>query len=171
MWRVAGILATSRALGDFPLKEPRKLVTAEPDVLTFSLRDHKVSTKDMTLPFFFFFSSILPVALFFDLAFHWYLHISISSFSNNYHTLLLLFQAHFVILATDGLWDVFSNEEAVAYIRDHIHESDFGAKSLCMSAYYRGSQDNITVAILNIDKLGLWMMYSFFLIISVVQKN
>lgn len=104
VWRVAGILATSRALGDFPLKEPRKLVTAEPDVLTFSLRDHK---------------------------------------------------AHFVILATDGLWDVLTNEEAVAFVRDHIHEPDFGAKSLTLHAYYRGSQDNITVAILNIDKLGL----------------
>ena len=42
VWRVAGILATSRALGDFPLKDPRKLITAEPDVLTFSLKDHKV---------------------------------------------------------------------------------------------------------------------------------
>lgn len=104
VWRVAGILATSRALGDFPLKEPRKLITAEPDVLTFSLRDHK---------------------------------------------------AHFVILATDGLWDVLTNEEAVAYIRDHIHEPDYGAKSLTLHAYYRGSQDNITVAILNIDKLCL----------------
>ncbi|KAG7160672.1 phosphatase 1L-like [Homarus americanus] len=104
VWRVAGILATSRALGDFPLKEPRKLITAEPDVLTFSLRDHK---------------------------------------------------AHFVILATDGLWDVLSNEEAVAFVREHIHEPDFGAKSLTLHAYYRGSQDNITVAILNIDKLSL----------------
>ncbi|KAK7083186.1 Protein phosphatase 1L [Halocaridina rubra] len=104
VWRVAGILATSRALGDFPLKEPRKLITAEPDVLTFSLRDHK---------------------------------------------------AHFVILATDGLWDVLTNEEAVAYVRDHIHEPDYGAKSLTLHAYYRGSQDNITVAILNIEKLGL----------------
>lgn len=104
VWRVAGILATSRALGDFPLKEPRKLITAEPDVLTFSLRDHK---------------------------------------------------AHFVILATDGLWDVLTNEEAVAFVRDHIHEPDYGAKSLALHAYYRGSQDNITVAILNIDKLSL----------------
>ena len=42
VWRVAGILATSRALGDFPLKDPKRLVTAEPDVLTFSLREHKV---------------------------------------------------------------------------------------------------------------------------------
>lgn len=104
VWRVAGILATSRALGDFPLKEPRKLVTAEPDVLTFSLKDHK---------------------------------------------------AHFVILATDGLWDVVSNEEAVAFIGSHITEADYGAKALSLLAYHRGSQDNITVIVLNINKLAL----------------
>ncbi|KAG0711393.1 Protein phosphatase 1L [Chionoecetes opilio] len=102
VWRVAGVLATSRALGDFPLKEPRQLITAEPDVLTFSLTDHR---------------------------------------------------AHFIILATDGLWDVMTNEEAVAFVRDHLHEADHGAKSLTMHAYYRGSQDNITVAILNVSKL------------------
>lgn len=40
VWRVAGILATSRALGDYPLKE-KKLVIADPDILTFDLNDHK----------------------------------------------------------------------------------------------------------------------------------
>lgn len=40
VWRVAGILATSRALGDYPLKE-KNLVIAEPDILTFELKDHK----------------------------------------------------------------------------------------------------------------------------------
>ncbi|KAK8388268.1 hypothetical protein O3P69_020274 [Scylla paramamosain] len=102
VWRVAGVLATSRALGDFPLKEPRQLITAEPDVLTFSLTDHR---------------------------------------------------AHFIILATDGLWDVMTNEEAVAFVRDHLHEPDHGAKALTMHAFHRGSQDNITVAILNVSKL------------------
>lgn len=38
VWRVNGILATSRALGDFPLKE-RKHVIANPDILTFDLND------------------------------------------------------------------------------------------------------------------------------------
>ena len=33
---VQGILATSRALGDYPLKD-QKLITAEPDVLHFDL--------------------------------------------------------------------------------------------------------------------------------------
>nr|CAD7400009.1 unnamed protein product [Timema poppensis] len=61
VWRVAGILATSRALGDYPLKD-KKLVIADPDILTFDLDDHK---------------------------------------------------PQFLVLASDGLWDTFSNEEAV----------------------------------------------------------
>lgn len=40
VWRVAGILATSRALGDYPLKE-KNYVIAEPDILTFELANHK----------------------------------------------------------------------------------------------------------------------------------
>lgn len=40
VWRVAGILATSRAMGDYPLKE-KNLVIADPDILTFDLNDHK----------------------------------------------------------------------------------------------------------------------------------
>lgn len=37
---MAGILATSRALGDYPLKD-KKFVIADPDILTFDLNDHK----------------------------------------------------------------------------------------------------------------------------------
>ncbi|XP_059079283.1 protein phosphatase 1L-like [Tigriopus californicus] len=37
VWRVQGILATSRALGDFPLKD-KNLITCEPDVMKFKLR-------------------------------------------------------------------------------------------------------------------------------------
>jgi protein phosphatase 1L len=36
VWRVQGVLATSRALGDYPLKD-RKVVVSEPDVLSFHL--------------------------------------------------------------------------------------------------------------------------------------
>lgn len=97
VWRVAGILATSRALGDYPLKD-RKLIIADPDILTFDLRDHK------------------PL---------------------------------FMILASDGLWDTFSNEEAVSFIKERLNEPDYGAKSLTLQSYYRGSLDNITVIIIN----------------------
>ncbi|CAH1102605.1 unnamed protein product [Psylliodes chrysocephalus] len=97
VWRVAGILATSRALGDYPLKD-KKFVIADPDILTFDLKDHKPS---------------------------------------------------FLILASDGLWDTFSNEEAINFIKERLHESDYGAKSLTLQSYYRGSLDNITVIIIN----------------------
>ncbi|XP_044752632.1 protein phosphatase 1L [Coccinella septempunctata] len=97
VWRVAGILATSRALGDYPLKD-KKFVIADPDILTFELKDHK------------------PM---------------------------------FVILASDGLWDTFTNDEAVSFIKERLHEPDFGAKSLTLQSYHRGSLDNITVIIIN----------------------
>lgn len=97
VWRVAGILATSRAMGDYPLKD-KKFVIADPDILTFNLDDHK------------------PM---------------------------------FLVLASDGLWDTFSNEEAVKFIKERLDEPDFGAKSLTLQAYYRGSVDNITVLVLN----------------------
>ncbi|XP_014483072.1 PREDICTED: protein phosphatase 1L [Dinoponera quadriceps] len=97
VWRVAGILATSRALGDYPLKD-KKLVIADPDILTFDLDDHK------------------PM---------------------------------FIILASDGLWDTFSNEEAVAFIKERINEPYFGAKSIALQSFYRGSADNITVVVIN----------------------
>ena len=99
VWRVAGVLATSRALGDYPLKE-KNLVIAEPDILTFDLND--VGPK-------------------------------------------------FMILATDGLWDAFSNEEAVSFIKERLDEPHFGAKSIVLQAYYRGSLDNITVMVVNFE--------------------
>ncbi|XP_041357070.1 protein phosphatase 1L-like [Gigantopelta aegis] len=97
VWRVAGVLATSRALGDYPLKE-KNLVIADPDIMTFDLNNLK------------------PL---------------------------------FMILATDGLWDCFSNDEAVEYIKDRLNEPHFGAKSLVLQAYYRGSVDNISVMVVN----------------------
>ena len=65
VWRVAGVLACSRAFGDYPLKQ-RKFVTVEPDYMVLNGEDSK---------------------------------------------------AHFIILASDGLWDVFSNDDAINFIR------------------------------------------------------
>ena len=106
VWRVGGVLATSRALGDLPLKDKNFLI-ADPDILTFDLEDIKPS---------------------------------------------------FMILATDGLWDYFSNEEAVEFVKDRLTEPHFGAKSLVLQAYYRGSLDNITVMVVNFTKMqiGKW---------------
>ncbi|GFQ79918.1 protein phosphatase 1L [Trichonephila clavata] len=96
VWRVAGILATSRALGDFPLKD-RNLVIARPDILTFDLSDLKPK---------------------------------------------------FMILATDGLWDTFNNEDAVAFIKDTYEKDPYkGARSLVLQAFKNGSMDNVTVLV------------------------
>ncbi|KAL1123768.1 hypothetical protein AAG570_001541 [Ranatra chinensis] len=100
VWRVAGILATSRALGDYPLKD-KKLVIADPDILTFRLDDHR---------------------------------------------------PQFVVLASDGLWDTFTNEEAIAFIRHQLSEEPhLGAKSIALQAYSRGSLDNITVLVVQLS--------------------
>lgn len=94
-WRVQGILAMSRSLGDYPLKN-LNVVVADPDVLTFDL--------DKLKP-------------------------------------------QFMILASDGLWDTFSNEEAVRFVRERLDEPHFGAKSIVLQAFYRGCPDNITVMV------------------------
>lgn len=108
VWRVAGILACSRALGDYPLKE-KNYVIATPDILTFDLNELKPK---------------------------------------------------FAILASDGLFDFFSNEAAVKFVKDKMEElltqrfpmsknelSLELAKQLTLEAYKRGSADNITVCI------------------------
>lgn len=96
VWRVNGILAVSRALGDYQLKEG-DFVIADPDILTFELNAYKPK---------------------------------------------------FIILASDGLWDTFSTDEAVAYIADRLNEPHFGAKSITLESYLRGSGDNISVMVI-----------------------
>lgn len=58
------------------------------------------------------------------------------------------FRPQFIILASDGLWDTFSNEEAVTYIKEKLDEPHFGAKSIVLESYNRGSVDNITVMVI-----------------------
>lgn len=57
------------------------------------------------------------------------------------------YRPSFIILATDGFWDVVKNQEAVDFIKSHLHEQHFGAKSLAVLAYKRGSLDNISVLV------------------------
>lgn len=110
VWRVAGVLACSRAFGDYPLKQ-RKFVTVDPDF-------EVCSTTEEGRP-------------------------------------------HFIVMASDGLWDVFSNEDAVQFISERLDEPHFGAKSLALQAYYRGSLDNITVMVINMRrKRGLQRRYN-----------
>lgn len=61
---------------------------------------------------------------------------------------IFFFRPAFLILASDGLWDTFTNEEAVAFIRERLDEPHFGAKSITLQSYNRGSVDNITVLVI-----------------------
>eukprot|EP00092_Neocalanus_flemingeri_P103728 GFUD01132765.1.p1 GENE.GFUD01132765.1~~GFUD01132765.1.p1 ORF type:complete len:513 (+),score=163.10 GFUD01132765.1:188-1726(+) len=101
VWRVMGVLATSRALGDYPLKD-KKVVVSDPDVLSFSLKDHRME---------------------------------------------------FAVLASDGLWDTHTNEEAVTRIRSRLgKERLMGAETLAREAFSRGSLDNITVLVVDLRR-------------------
>jgi serine/threonine protein phosphatase PrpC len=71
----------------------------------------------------------------------------------------------FIVLASDGLWDVVSNQEAVDMVSQAVkaHDDHHGigwesggafqeaAEILTQEAYVRGSTDNIGVCIIAID--------------------
>lgn len=63
-------------------------------------------------------------------------------------------QPQFMILASDGLWDAFSNEEAVHFIKERLDEPHFGAKSIVLQSFQRGCPDNITVMVVKFKKRG-----------------
>lgn len=90
-WRVAGVLAVSRAIGDKPLK---KYVISTPHVCERVLQP----------------------------------------------------EDEFLILASDGLWDVMSNEDACRLIRD-IPDDAKAAQRLADEAIKKGSYDNISVVV------------------------
>ncbi len=56
----------------------------------------------------------------------------------------------FVILASDGLWDVFENQAAVNFVRKRlvqIKDVEKVAEELVQKAMQRGTQDNTSVVI------------------------
>jgi serine/threonine protein phosphatase PrpC len=71
----------------------------------------------------------------------------------------------FIVLASDGLWDVVSNQEAVDIVTQVVeqHDNNHGtswedggafqeaAEVLTQEAYVRGSTDNIGVCVIAID--------------------
>ena len=50
-----------------------------------------------------------------------------------------------MVLATDGLWDVVSSQEAVDMIWHNWDLPDHGISELIMHAYHAGSTDNMWV--------------------------
>lgn len=94
VWRVEGVLAVSRAIGDRLLKE---YVISEPEVVKWVC-----SSDDM-----------------------------------------------FIVLATDGLWDVFTNHQ-VGAILQNCRNPQQGAETLAHQAFLKGSTDNVTVMVVDV---------------------
>ncbi|CAN8317747.1 unnamed protein product [Cochlearia groenlandica] len=53
----------------------------------------------------------------------------------------------FLVMASDGLWDVMNDEEVIGIIRDTVKEPTMCSKRLATEAAERGSGDNITVIV------------------------
>eukprot|EP00899_Mesostigma_viride_P022588 jgi/Mesvir1/3513/Mv11990-RA.1 len=53
----------------------------------------------------------------------------------------------FLVLASDGMWDVLSNEDVLEFIRVTVKDPVLCAKRLATEACLRGSTDNITVIV------------------------
>ncbi|TYI39250.1 hypothetical protein ES332_A02G084800v1 [Gossypium tomentosum] len=56
----------------------------------------------------------------------------------------------FIIIASDGLWNVLSNEDAVALVQQ-VTDAEAAARKLIKEAYARGSSDNITCVVVRFD--------------------
>ncbi|XP_021748989.1 protein kinase and PP2C-like domain-containing protein isoform X1 [Chenopodium quinoa] len=59
----------------------------------------------------------------------------------------LSLEDEYLVMASDGLWDVISNQEVVSIIRDTVKEPSMCSKRLATEAVQRGSKDNITVIV------------------------
>ena len=55
----------------------------------------------------------------------------------------------FLVLATDGLWDVFTNNQVAKVLQSCDHPQK-GAEMLARQAFSRGSTDNITVLVIDL---------------------
>ena len=58
----------------------------------------------------------------------------------------------FVVLATDGLWDVFTNNQ-VAKALQKCDNPQRGAELLAQAAFAKGSTDNITVLVVDVRQM------------------
>ncbi|KAK6115623.1 hypothetical protein DH2020_007892 [Rehmannia glutinosa] len=56
----------------------------------------------------------------------------------------------FIIIASDGLWNVLSNKDAVTIVKD-IADAEAASRKLIEEAYGRGSSDNITCVVVRLE--------------------
>lgn len=60
----------------------------------------------------------------------------------------------FIVLGTDGIWDVMGDQEAVGLIRDTVKDPQLCAKRLVTEALSRGSRDNATAVVVFLRPVG-----------------
>ncbi|XP_021807705.1 protein kinase and PP2C-like domain-containing protein [Prunus avium] len=60
---------------------------------------------------------------------------------------ILSVEDEYLVMASDGLWDVVSNAEVVSIIKDTVKEPGMCSKRLATEAAERESKDNITVIV------------------------
>lgn len=60
---------------------------------------------------------------------------------------ILCAEDEYIVMASDGLWDVMSNTEVIGIIKDTVKEAGMCSKRLATEAAGRGSKDNITVIV------------------------
>jgi len=56
----------------------------------------------------------------------------------------------FIIIASDGLWNVLSNQDAVSIVQN-IKDAEAASRKLIQEAYARGSSDNITCVVVRFE--------------------
>lgn len=57
-------------------------------------------------------------------------------------------QDEFIVLASDGLWDVFTDQDAIDFAKKYLPDKpQAAAEALCREAFQRQSQDNVTVVV------------------------
>jgi serine/threonine protein phosphatase PrpC len=70
----------------------------------------------------------------------------------------------FLVLGSDGLWDVVSDQEAVGLVNDTVKDPALCAKRLVQEALARGSNDNVTAVVLFLQPKStlekVWMVSS-----------
>ena len=67
----------------------------------------------------------------------------------------------FLVLASDGLWDVMSNLQVAELAQDLIRRNipfTSMARELCNEALLRGSQDNVTVILVDLRESARVML-------------